>query len=229
MYAYRRYAHYERNRKLLVVIAALIFFGCISLGFNVKQLFDINNYQKLIAETQEIIANVIHTPVNGVFPLIAAAPIHAIAHGNHLPASEVQPMVYKTADRPEPKKAEVQCLAENVYYEAGNQSLVGKVAVAQVTLNRMHSPKYPKTICGVVNQRIDGVCMFSWKCEEPRPISNQRAWKESQRVAYELLSRDRNDIIDITEGATHFHNSRARPGWKYKPITRIDDHIFYRQ
>lgn len=229
MYAYRVYGNYERNRKLLFIITALTFFVFVSLGWNVKQLFDINNYQKLIAETQEIISNVgsvLQSPVNGVMPLMATTSLHTISPPQ---PAEIQPLVFKPTDKVEPKKTEIQCLAENIYYEAGNQSLVGKLAVGHVTINRMHNPKYPKTICGVVNQRIDGICMFSWKCEEPRPIQNQRAWKESQQVAYELLSRNRNEIIDITEGATHFHNARVRPGWRHHRVTRIDDHIFYRQ
>lgn len=225
MYAYRRYSNYERNRKMMLVIVALTFFVFISLGYNVKQLFDINYYQKVVTETQGVIANLIATPISHVVPM--ASSIIATPTVEE-PKNNIQPAVYKP-EKIEPKRSEVQCLAENIYYEAGNQSLVGKIAVGHVTINRMNNPKYPKTICGVVNQRIDGVCMFSWKCEEPRPIRNQRAWKESQRVAHELLSRDKADFIDITEGATHFHSVRVKPGWKHKPVTRIDDHIFYRQ
>lgn len=223
MYAYRRYTNYERNRKMLFIIISLTFFVFVSLGYNVKQLFDINYYEKLLAETQEIVSSVLYTPLPSVLPMVAAPMVQ-------LPVSQpvIQPAVYKP-DKIEPKKAELQCLAENIYHEAGNQSLVGKIAVGQVTLNRVHNPNYPKTVCGVINQKVEGVCMFSWKCEEPRPINNQRVWKESQLVAYELLSRNRDEILDITEGSTHFHSVRVKPGWKHKRITRIDDHIFYRQ
>lgn len=218
------YAYNERNR-MLMLITCLTFLVFMSLGWNVKQLFDINNYKNLITETQEILSNLLATPLTHVVPAITPAVATVVPV---MPPPQVQPAVYKP-ERKEPKKSEVQCLAENIYYEAGNQSLVGKVAVAQVTLNRVHSPKYPKTVCGVVNQRIEGVCMFSWKCEEPRPIRNQRAWKESQQIAHELLSRERSDVIDITEGATHFHSVRVKPGWRHQRVTRIDDHIFYRQ
>lgn len=223
MYAYRQYATYERNRKMLFIIVTLTFFVFVSLGYNVKQLFDINYYEKLLAETQDIVSSVLHTSIPAVLPMVAVPLVQ-------VPASQptIQPAVLKP-EKIEPKKTELQCLAENIYYEAGNQSLVGKIAVGQVTLNRVHNPRYPNTVCGVINQKLEGVCMFSWKCEQPKPISNQRAWKESQRVAYELLSRERGEIIDITEGSTHFHSVRVKPGWKHQRITRIDDHIFYRQ
>jgi len=211
-----------RNRMLIFFLASFV---TVSLSWNVKQLFDITYYQRLVSETQEVIGNLLNAPVSAVLPMVAVSHLPVIG------SAVIEPLEVKNTpvDRKEPKKSEVQCLAENIYNEAGNQSLVGKVAVGQVVLNRMNSPKYPKTACGVVNQRIDGVCMFSWKCEEHRPVSNQRAWKESQRVAYELLSRDRSEIIDITEGATHFHSVKVRPGWKHHRVTRIDDHIFYRQ
>lgn len=216
------YADNARNRMLIVFLAVFV---TASLTWNVKQLFDISYYQKLVSDTQEAITHLIGTPVTSVLPLIVA-PVNAVVE---TVTPQVTPVVYKPAAKPEPKKSEVQCLAENIYYEASNQSLVGKLAVAHVTINRMNSPKYPKTICGVVNQRIDGVCMFSWKCEEHRPIRNQQAWKQSQQIAYDLLTKDRSEIIDITEGSTHFHNARVRPGWRHHRVTRIDDHIFYRQ
>jgi spore germination cell wall hydrolase CwlJ-like protein len=70
--------------------------------------------------------------------------------------------------------------------------------------------------------------MFSWKCESNKQIRNQNAWKQSQQVAYDLLSKDRKDLIDITEGATHFHNKTVRPGWNLKKVAQIDDHAFYK-
>ena len=217
------YADNARNRMLIFFLAVFV---TASLSWNVKQVFDITYYQKLVSETQEILSSLIETPMAAVLPLVTPVAVQTVAYQPVV--AQPSPFVAAPA-RTEPKKSEVQCLAENIYYEAGDQSLVGKVAVGQVTINRMHNPKYPKTICGVVNQKIEGVCMFSWKCEEPKPIRNQRAWKQSQQVAYELLSRDRNDIIDITEGATHFHSARVKPGWRHHRVTRIDDHIFYRQ
>ena len=215
------YVDNTRNRMLIVFLSVFV---TVSLSWNIKQLFYVSYYQRLVSDTEEMLSAVINAPVASMIPILSAVTSTATP----TPARPVAP-VAEPVKHTEPKRSEVQCLAENIYYEASNQSFAGKLAVAHVTVNRMHNPKYPKTICGVVNQRIDGVCMFSWKCEEPRPIRNQRAWKESQQIAYELLSKDRKDIIDITEGATHFHSVRVRPGWKHKRVARIDDHIFYRQ
>ena len=50
------------------------------------------------------------------------------------------------------KADEVECLALNIYHEARNQPTVGKLAVAQVTMNRVKDVRFPNTICGVVYQ-----------------------------------------------------------------------------
>ena len=47
---------------------------------------------------------------------------------------------------------ELDCLAKNIYFEARGESLTGKIAVANVTMNRVEHHKYPSTVCGVVTQ-----------------------------------------------------------------------------
>jgi spore germination cell wall hydrolase CwlJ-like protein len=121
--------------------------------------------------------------------------------------------------------AELRCMSENIYFEAGGESLVGKMAVGQVVLNRVRSPNYPKTVCGVVHQKSGDTCMFSWLCEGAKEIKNSLNWRQSQEVAYKLLSRD---IEDITEGSTNFHGQSVNPRWNLKPTVRIDGHQFYR-
>ena len=122
--------------------------------------------------------------------------------------------------------AELRCMSENIYFEAGGESLAGKLAVGQVVLNRVRSPNYPKTVCGVVHQKSGDTCMFSWLCEGAKEIKNSSNWQQSQQVAYQLLSRD---VEDITEGSTNFHGQSVNPGWKLRPTVRIDGHQFYRQ
>jgi len=121
--------------------------------------------------------------------------------------------------------AELRCMAENIYFEAGGESLAGKMAVGLVVLNRMKSPNYPKTVCGVVHQKNGDTCMFSWLCEEPKEVKNSAGWQQSQAVAHKLLSRD---VDDLTEGSTNFHGMSVNPNWKLKPTVRIDGHQFYR-
>ena len=192
------YAEIARNRMVVVMLA---FLTSMSLGLNVKQLFDIKHYQNIATEAEEAIVNLLT--------------IKNIGKDNVAKVKMISP-------------AELQCMAENIYFEAGTQSLAGKLAVGYVVLNRMRKPNYPNTVCGVINQRTGDFCMFSWKCEGDKEIRNQQAWKQSQQVAYDLLSKDRKDLIDITEGATHFHNASVKPGWKLKRVAQIDDHYFYK-
>tara|TARA_R110000765_G_scaffold358035_1_gene448270 strand:- start:229 stop:615 length:387 start_codon:yes stop_codon:yes gene_type:complete len=111
------------------------------------------------------------------------------------------------------------CLSENVYYEARNQPFIGQVAVADVTLNRVNSNRWPDTPCAVVKQRKQ----FSWTLEEHEKPTG-KAWKTAQKaVLVSLLGPDR------TKGATHFHATYVTPYWaaKQKVIVTIGDHIFY--
>ena len=121
---------------------------------------------------------------------------------------------------------ELRCMAENIYFEAGGESLIGKMAVGQVVLNRVKSPNYPKTVCGVVHQKNGETCMFSWLCEGPKEVKNSRNWQQSQEVAYKLLSRE---VDDLTEGSTNFHGTSVNPKWNLRPTVKIDGHQFYRQ
>ena len=50
------------------------------------------------------------------------------------------------------ENGEVACLAEAIYFEAGNQSDAGRLAVGHVVLNRQEMKEYPDTICDVVHQ-----------------------------------------------------------------------------
>lgn len=192
------YADNARNRMLMVMVAVFL---TVSLSFNVRQLLDIGHYRNIASETQEVLKNLVPASVIPSLNVIRTVPVNA---------------------------AELQCMARNIYFEAATQSLVGKIAVGQVVLNRVKNPNYPKTVCGVVNQRVGGTCQFSWTCEEGKEVKNSRAWQQSQQVAYDLLSRERTDMVDITEGATHFHRLGLKPGWKLKPVTKIDDHMFYK-
>jgi hypothetical protein len=120
---------------------------------------------------------------------------------------------------------ELRCMTENIYFEAGGESLAGKMAVGHVVLNRLKNPKYPKTVCGVVHQKNGETCMFSWLCEAPKEVKNSQNWQQSQEVAHKLLSQD---IVDLTEGSTNFHNASVNPKWNLKPTVKIDGHQFYR-
>lgn len=124
-----------------------------------------------------------------------------------------------------------QCLAEAVYFEARGETLKGQFAVAEVILNRVESPNYPGSVCGVVRQGTGqvGACQFSYTCDgRPEVISDAAAWERAGKIARLML--DGNDR-PLTDGATHFHTVTAKPVWShiFDQTARIGAHLFYRQ
>jgi spore germination cell wall hydrolase CwlJ-like protein len=125
----------------------------------------------------------------------------------------------------------LDCLAMNVYREAGNEPFEGKVAVAQVTLNRVNSNKFPKDVCAVVYQKTRFtervICQFSWYCDSKhrnRPV-NDEAYEESYRVAKMVFLEDFK--LESIENALYYHADYVNPNWKLKRIAKIGTHIFY--
>ena len=121
---------------------------------------------------------------------------------------------------------ELKCLADNIYFEAGNQSTTGKLAVAAVTINRVKSPKFPKSVCSVVYQRTRGTCQFSWVCEGKKRIRSQQQYAESKRVAEKVLLSGANHGI-FGRNVLFYHADYVNPGWNLRRVTKIGDHIFY--
>ena len=123
-------------------------------------------------------------------------------------------------------RRQIACLADNVYYEAGNQSIQGKKAVAYVTLNRARAGRWPSDVCQIVYQKDSRLCQFSWVCENRKP-KNNTVWEQSYSVARHVWYKYDN-TQDPTLGATFFHAVYVNPQWKYQKTTQIGDHIFYK-
>lgn len=125
--------------------------------------------------------------------------------------------------------AEVDCLARNIYFEASTESRVGKIAVAEVTMNRVKSRHYPKNVCSVVHQKRGGVCQFSWVCQRKSTrIPNSKSWHESLKIAENILiSKKRYGIIG---NAKYYHADYVYPAWadSKEKVAQIGRHIFYR-
>jgi spore germination cell wall hydrolase CwlJ-like protein len=129
---------------------------------------------------------------------------------------------------------QLDCLAKNIYYEAGSEKYEGKLAVAQVTMNRVNSGKYPKDICSVVyqkttDQNLRTVCQFSWTCMvKELVIKDKYSWEESQLIAKRALTEPYvHDTIAQTN-ALFFHAVYVKPNWeKTKVVKQIGNHIFY--
>ena len=132
-------------------------------------------------------------------------------------ASDRLDSLVETLTRPVVDVKEVACLARNIFFEAANEPEEGKVAVGLVTINRSQDPRFPRTVCGVIDQKITrdialqteytkktfwgnktetqtvwsklSICQFSWRCMFVKnPKSEDERWIESQRVARELLA-----------------------------------------
>ena len=121
------------------------------------------------------------------------------------------------------------CLTQAVYYEAGFEPLEGRRAVAQVVLNRMRHPAFPKSVCGVVYQRNSTpICQFTFVCDGSlyrRP--GAAAWKQAEDVARAALA----GYVERTVGsATHYHADYVAPRWAplLAKVAQLGQHIFYR-
>jgi len=129
---------------------------------------------------------------------------------------------------------EIECLAKNIYREAGYEPLEGRIAVAQVTMNRVEHREFPNTVCGVVYEktpnRVTGqrtVCQFSWYCDpvhRNRP-KHQPTYKESYEVAKRVLL----DGVRLPglENAIFYHATYIDPKWNYPRVAVIGQHVFY--
>lgn len=124
---------------------------------------------------------------------------------------------------------EITCLARNIYFESASEPIKGKIAVAQVTMNRVHSGEFPRTVCGVVHQKTQyegmTVCQFSWVCEGNLQIRAPHLYDESLKIARRVML----DGLRLPElrGAKYFHATYIQPGWKKQPKARIGNHVFY--
>ena len=122
------------------------------------------------------------------------------------------------------------CLTQAVYYEAGFEPLEGRRAVAQVVLNRLRHPAFPKSVCGVVYQGAgSGVCQFTFVCDGAlyrAPAQRRLAPAPSRSPA-----RRSAGYVDTTVGeATHYHADYVAPRWAplLAKVAQIGQHIFYR-
>ncbi len=123
---------------------------------------------------------------------------------------------------------EINCLAKNIYFEAASESFNGKVAVAQVTMNRVRSSKYPNTVCEVVYQKNPRGCQFSWVCEGTKSIRDNNNWRESLSIAENILLFKKKYGI-ITASTKYYHADYVKPRWAEEKelVAKIGRHMFY--
>ena len=141
---------------------------------------------------------------------------------------EAMPAGYVTATE---KIRQLDCLTRNIYWEAASEPFEGKVAVAQVTMNRLASGRFGDSVCGVIYQKNifyeRVICQFSWVCEtthKTRPVY-QPLWAESELVAKKVLLE--NFRLPGLKEALYYHADYVSPGWQKPKIDKIGHHIFY--
>jgi N-acetylmuramoyl-L-alanine amidase len=128
---------------------------------------------------------------------------------------------------------DLQCLAENIYFEARGEPLDGQRAVAEVTLNRTRSPYFPHTICAVVHEtqwdplRRRLVAHFSWTELGALSEPTGSAWKQAMTVASAAYD---DTYMQVVPGALFYHAISIRPDWARTKtaVATIGNHIFYR-
>ena len=120
------------------------------------------------------------------------------------------------------KAQDIECLAKNIYHEARGEGLAGKVAVAQVTVNRVKSGLFQPTVCGVVYAPHQ----FSWTLDKRKRVRDQRAWQASVSIARAVLTQATR-LPHFP--ALYFHTPQVNPRWSRDKtvVARIGNHIFY--
>ena len=167
-------------------------------------------------------------PVLGIVSIVC----FAYVRGTHTEPVAVQ-VVPREIVRAHRRENDLQCLAENIYFEARGEPLEGQYAVAEVTLNRTRAQHFPHTVCAVVHEmrwdpsRKRNVADFSWTELGDMSPDDGPAWKRAMDVANAVY----DDLHDpIAPGALFYHSTRVRPGWAKTrtAIATIGNHVFYR-
>lgn len=130
----------------------------------------------------------------------------------------------------QPKAArDLDCLTQAVYFEARGETARGQAAVAQVVMNRVKNPNFPKTVCGVVFQgAAHHGCQFSFACDgSMRQAREDGAWDRARRIAARTLS---GVVLADIGSATHFHTTAVSPDWgpQMLRVAQVGLHVFYR-
>lgn len=137
----------------------------------------------------------------------------------------------------ESDRKQVECLSQNIYYEARGESKDGHIAVALVTMNRSLSKLYPDNVCHVVREKLGKTCQFTWWCDPKlRSKATTYNYTKLERKVYDDIRKlalhlyvNQDNIEDLTGGAIFYHANYVNPRWKYEKTAQIGKHIFYKK
>lgn len=130
----------------------------------------------------------------------------------------------------ETRAAATDCMTAAVFYEAAGEGDAGQAAVAQVVLNRLRHPAFPKTVCGVVFQGADRRtgCQFTFTCDGSLSrLPSEGGWARARRIAQQAIG----GVVDENVGlSTHYHTRWVAPYWRtdLTKLALVGAHIFYR-
>lgn len=130
------------------------------------------------------------------------------------------------------KERRMQCMTQNIYWEAASEPAEGKLAVAQIVMNRVESGRFPSDPCQVVHQKNvvyeKVLCQFSWYCEQgakTRPVQ-RKLWDESAEAARMVMIEGFR--LPELKDALYYHADYVNPQWNKKRVAKIGRHIFYK-
>jgi spore germination cell wall hydrolase CwlJ-like protein len=163
-------------------------------------------------------------PADQAFAINAAMPLST------LPNPRATPFTLGRIDAGSHARA-LDCLTAAIYYEAASESDAGQAAVAQVVLNRVRNPAYPKSVCAVVFDGADhtgGGCQFTFTCDGSMARApSPGGWQRARRAAAAALG---GAVAPAVGWATHYHTQWVAPVWAPTLLKTavIGAHIFYR-
>lgn len=174
--------------------------------------------------------------------ILLAAIILVGCGSNDEPVRGTQPIVVNIDIDTGLSYNEVECLAQNIYFEARGEPLQGQIAVAYVALNRQQDKRYPSKLCDVIKQGpisnwffeeqnkivpLRHQCQFSWWCDGRSDTPKDMwAWGRAMDIAAGVIN---GKYEDPTDGALWYHSIEVNPNWNKQVAftTRINKHIFY--
>lgn len=137
--------------------------------------------------------------------------------------SEDLPSMVADLRSPDAGTREVECLAAGIYFESKGEPLSGQLAVGKVIANRTHSGRFPSTYCGVLMEpgQFSFIHGHSW----PHISPDNRQWQTAVAIA-KIVDRGLKD--SVAENALYFHAKRVHPGWHFRQVASIGNHVFFR-
>lgn len=149
-------------------------------------------------------------------------------------AEEAEIALQRALDTVDP--VHLRCMATNIYWEAAAEPYMGKVAVARVVVNRINWG-FGNNPCKVVYQAkyvpdTDNpatkkkVCQFSWVCEGKRTPERNGKYQQAEEIAAQVLALNmwKNEVPG---NVLFFHANTVNPGWNYRKVMEIGNHVFY--